>query len=340
MLCAPELIFGCTDGVRSHFRVLRSRKRFRRCVGRRVPFLCFACVNSFSAVLSASAPIFMFYAPGLVFGGAKRVGSRFHVLRSRTRFRRFRGRRVPFSCFALPGSFSAVPRASGPVFMFCALEQVFGGSEGVQSRFLFLLFRTHFRRYQGHRVPFSSFAHPNSFSAVSTASAPVFMFCAHEHVFAGAEGVGSCFLVSRDRTHFRPDRRRPLPFSCFALTDTFSTMWTASGPIFMYCALGHVFGGAKGVGSRFHVLCSRTRFRRIRGRRVPFSYFAPTDSLSAVPRVSGPVFIFLLPDTFSAVARASGPIILFCVPVLIFGGSEGEDSRFLFLRSRTHFRRF
>jgi hypothetical protein len=56
-------------------------------------------------------PIFMFCAPGLVYGGTEGVGSRLHVLRSRTRFRRFRGRRVSFSSFALPESFSAVPRA-------------------------------------------------------------------------------------------------------------------------------------------------------------------------------------------------------------------------------------
>jgi Plant mobile domain len=43
-----------------------------------------------------------------------RIGSRFHVLRAPTHFRRYRGRQVPFSCFALLDSFSAVPRASGP----------------------------------------------------------------------------------------------------------------------------------------------------------------------------------------------------------------------------------
>jgi hypothetical protein len=58
----------------------------------------------------------MFCAPGVVFGGNKGVG-------------------VPFSCFALPDSFSAVPRASGPVFMFCVPGLIFGGTEGVGSRF-------------------------------------------------------------------------------------------------------------------------------------------------------------------------------------------------------------
>jgi hypothetical protein len=58
-------------------------------------------------------------------------GSRFHVLRSQTHFRRYRGRRVPFSCFACPHSLSAVQRTSCPVFMFCAPELIFGGTESV-----------------------------------------------------------------------------------------------------------------------------------------------------------------------------------------------------------------
>jgi hypothetical protein len=108
----------------------------------------------------------MFCAPGRVFDGAEGVGSRFHVLRSHTHFRgyrgcrvpfsylrsrnhfrRYRGRRVRFSCFALRDSFSAVQRASGPVFMFCAPRLVFGGTEG-------------------RRVSFSCFALPNTFSEV------------------------------------------------------------------------------------------------------------------------------------------------------------------------------
>jgi hypothetical protein len=121
----------------------------------------------------------MFCASGLIFGGIKDVGSRFQVLRSRTCFRRYRGRRVPFSCFARTDSFLAVPRASGPVFMFCAHRLIFGGIEGVGSRFHVLHVRTHFRRYRGRqsrfnvlraqtrfrrcrvcRVPFSCFARP------------------------------------------------------------------------------------------------------------------------------------------------------------------------------------
>jgi hypothetical protein len=100
--------------------------------------------------LQASGPVFLFCAPELIFGGTEGVGSRFHVLRSRNRFQRYRGHRVPFSCFALPNSFSAVPRAS---------------------------------------VSFSCFAHLDSFSLVPRVSGPVFMFCAPGIIFGGTEGV-------------------------------------------------------------------------------------------------------------------------------------------------------
>jgi hypothetical protein len=77
----------------------------------------------------------MFCAPGLLFGGTEGVGSRFNVLHDLIRFRRYRGRRVPFSCFALPNSFSEVSSASGPVFMFCTPALIFGGIDGIGSRF-------------------------------------------------------------------------------------------------------------------------------------------------------------------------------------------------------------
>jgi hypothetical protein len=53
----------------------------------------------------------MFYAPGLVFDYTEGAGCRFYVLRSRSRFQRYRGSWVLFSCFALPDSFSVVPSA-------------------------------------------------------------------------------------------------------------------------------------------------------------------------------------------------------------------------------------
>jgi hypothetical protein len=194
MFCAPGLAFGCTMGVGSGFHVLRARTRFgryrrcqvpfsclrsparfQRCGGIRVPFSCFAPPDSFSAVPRASGPFSLFYEPVFVFGGTEDVGTHFNVLRDRTHFRLYRGRRLPFSCFALPDSFSALPRASAPVFMFCAPGLAFGGTEGVGS------------------CTFSAVL--NSFSAVPTASGLVFMFCVLRHVFVGVEGVGSRFLV-------------------------------------------------------------------------------------------------------------------------------------------------
>jgi hypothetical protein len=73
----------------------------------------------------------MLCAQGLIFGGTEGVGFRFHVLRSQTRFQWYQRRPISFSCFGLPDSFSAVPRAFDPVFMFSAPGHVFGGTEGV-----------------------------------------------------------------------------------------------------------------------------------------------------------------------------------------------------------------
>jgi hypothetical protein len=79
----------------------------------------------------------MFCVPRHIFGGAEGIGSCFNALRSWTRFRRYRGSRLPSSCFTLPDSFSAVLRVSSPVLMF---------------------------------------ALPDSFSAIMRASTPDFMF--------------------------------------------------------------------------------------------------------------------------------------------------------------------
>jgi hypothetical protein len=198
----------------------------------------------------------MFCAPGIFFGDTDGVGSRFHVLRARFHFRRFRGRRVSFSSFALPDSFSAVPRASEPVFMFSTPGHVFGGTEGVGSLFHVSYSRTRIRWYRGRRVPFSCFALPNPFSAVPRASGPFFTFCNPGLVFGGIEGVESLFHVLRSRTHFWRYRGRRFPFSCFALSDSFSAVPRASGPVFMFFASRDIFGGTVGVGSRFHVLRS------------------------------------------------------------------------------------
>jgi hypothetical protein len=197
MFCVPELIFGGTKDVGSRFNVLCTQIHFRRYRWRRVPF---------SAVPRASGPNFMFSAPRLIFGGTDCVKFRFHVLRARARFRRYLGHLVSISCFALPDSFSAVQWASIPVFTFCAPRFIFGGTDGIRSRFLILRSQTYFRQFRGRRVPFISFAHPYLFSAVPRASGLVFMFCAPGHVFDGAECVRSCFHVLCARTRFRRSR--------------------------------------------------------------------------------------------------------------------------------------
>jgi hypothetical protein len=155
MFCASVLIFDGNKGMGSRFHVLRFRTHFRLYRGRLVTFSCFACPDSFSAIPKASGLVFMFCALRLVLGGVKCVGSRFHILPAMTRFRRGQGRRAPFSYFARPDSFSAVPSASGPVFMFCAPGLVLGCAECIGSRFHILPAQTRIRRYRGRRVPFS-----------------------------------------------------------------------------------------------------------------------------------------------------------------------------------------
>jgi hypothetical protein len=211
-------------------------------------------------------------------------------LRSRSRFRRYRVRRVSFSSFAVPDSFWAVPRVSGPVyifahvdsfstvsrasapvFMFCVPGLVFDGSEGIGSCFLILRARNHFRRYRGRRVPLSCFVRPDSFSAETRVPAAIFMFCAPRIVSRGTKGVGSRFQVLRSQTHFRRYCGHWVPFSCFALPISFSTVPRASTPVLMFCATGLIFGGTEGIGYNFHVLRARTHFPRYRVRRVSFS---------------------------------------------------------------------
>jgi hypothetical protein len=409
MFSALGHVFGGTEGVWSLFHVFCSQTHFRRYRGRRFPFSCSARPDSFSAVPRASDPISIFCTLGLVFGGTEGVGSSFHVLRARTRFRRYQVRRVPFSYFALPDSFSAVPMASGLVFMFCSLGHVFDGIEGVQFRFHVLHSRTCFRRCRVHRVQFSIFALPNSFSAVPKASgpvfifcapglvsavlratSPVFMFCAPGLVFRGTEGVGSRFYVSRSHTRFRRYRGCRVPFfyapkvvshgnegvgSRFHVLRSKTLFRRYRGRRVLFSCVFTprlIFCGAECVGSRFHVLRARTHFRRYRGRLILFSSFP-------VPRASGPVFVvctpgivsggtegvgsrflvlgsrthfswyresqvtfscFDLTDSFSAVWMVSGHVFMFCAPELFFDGAEGSRSRFHVLCSRARFRRY
>jgi hypothetical protein len=184
--------------------------------------------------------------------------------------------------------------------MFCAARVVFGGNEGVGYRFHDLRSRTKFRPYRVCRVPFLCFARQDSFSTVPRATRLVFMICTPGLLLGGNEGVGSRFDVSRSRSSFRRYRR-------------------ASGPVFMFRGPGLDFGGSEGVGSLFHVSRSRICFRRYRWGRVSFSCFA-------------------CPDSFTAVPRASAHVFKFCVPRLIFGGIEGDGSRFHVLRARSRLR--
>jgi hypothetical protein len=282
MFCAPGLILGDTEGAGSCFHVLRSHTHFGRYRGRQVPFSCFAIPDSFSAVLRVPSQIFIFRTPWLIFGGTEGIGSRFHVLRFRTHFGRYRGLQVSFSYFA--------PRL------------VLGGTEGVESRFHVLLSRTRFKRYRARWVQFSCFVLLDSF-------------------WGGTEGVRARFLILRSRTHFQRYRGRRVPFLYFALRNSFSTVLRALGLIFMFCASGPILAGTEGVGSSFHILRFQPRFRRNRGRQVPFLCFA-------------------LPDSFPAVPRASGLVFMFCTPWLVSGETEGAESRFHVSRSWTCFRRY
>jgi hypothetical protein len=211
----------------------------------------------FSQVSRASGPVLMFCVPGLIFGGTEGVGSRFHILRALTHFRQCLVRRVTISCFARPFSFLEEPRALGPVFMFCSPDSF----SAVPRAF----------------SPVLMFCPPDSFSAVPRASGPVFMFCAPGLIFGCIEGVGSFFHVKRARSRFWRYRGRRVSFLCFALPDSFSAVSRAFDPAFMFCALGLIFGGTKGVGSRFHVLHAQARFRHYRGHQVTFSCFACLD---------------------------------------------------------------
>jgi hypothetical protein len=144
----------------------------------------------------------MFCVPRHVVGGAEGVGSCFHVLRSRTSFQRYSGRRLLISCFELSESFSRDTLGVG----FC---------------FHVLRSRTRFQRHREGQVPFSCFAFSDIFLAVRRAEAPILMLCAPRLVFGGTVGVGSRFHVLRARTHFPRYRGRRVLFSCSAFPDKF-----------------------------------------------------------------------------------------------------------------------
>jgi hypothetical protein len=321
MFSAPKLIFIGTEGLDSHIHVFRSRTRFRKYRGRRVPFSCSALPNSFSAVPWATGSVFIFCSPGLVFNDRGGVGSRFHVLLSRTRFRRYHGLQVPFACFALPSSFSAVPNTSGPVFMFCSPKFVLVGIMGVGSLFDVLRSRARFRRFRGRQVQFSCLALPDSFLAVPRESGPVFMFRAPEHILGGTVGVGSFFHGLRCRTRFRRYRGRGVLFLGFVLPNSFSAVPMATGPVFIFCAPGLIFGGTEIVGSRFHVWRTRISFRQFRGRQVQFHVYRSRTHFRRYRGRRVPFSCYALSNSFLAVPRASGSVFMFSSPGLVFGGT-------------------
>jgi hypothetical protein len=220
MFCAPELSTGGTAGVMYHFK---------------------------------------FCATELVFDDTEGVGARFHVLRYQTLFGRYRGRRGLFLSFALSDTFLAVPRESGPVFMFCAPRLVFDSTEVIQARFHVLRYRT---------------------------------------LMGVTECAGIRFHVLFSQTSFGRYRGRRLPFSSFSLLDSFSMVPKASGLVFMFCTPGLVSGGTAGVGYRFQVLRSHTRFQWYQGRRGLFSCFE-VQTLFGRYRDRRDLFSsFALPDSF------------------------------------------
>jgi hypothetical protein len=247
----------------------------------------------------------MFCALRVVLGDTEGVRSSFTVLRTRASFGRYRGLSVQCSYFALLYSFSAVPMASGPIFIFRAPDLDFSGTEGVGFSFHVFCSRDRFGRYRWCRVSFLCFPHPDSFSmlvrasgsvfifslpdtfwAVPRASDLVFLFCALGLIFGGTEGVGPHFHVC-------------VPGLILGGTR-------APCPVFMFYAPEFFFAGIEGVGSSSHVLRFRTRLRRYRRRLVQFSCFALSDLFWAVP----------------------SPVFMFCALRLIFGGTDGVRSHF------------
>jgi hypothetical protein len=234
MFCALRRVFGGAECVGSRFNVLRSRNRFRRYRGRRVPFSYFARPDSFSAVSG--------------------------------------WRRVPFKCVARPNSFSAVPRASGLDFMFCAPRLIFDGTEGVGSRFHVLRSRTNFQWFIRRRVPFHVLRTSSRFRRYQGRLVP-FSYFAPRLVFCSTVRVWSCCHVLRSDTHFRWYQRRRFPFSCFARPDSCSTIRRASDPVFQVLRSMTRFRRYRGCPFPFSHFALPDSFSGL-GFRVSFSRFA------------------------------------------------------------------
>jgi hypothetical protein len=116
--------------------------------------------------------------------------------------------------FTHPGVVLAVPRSSGPVFMFYAPGPIFDGTKEVGPSF---------------HVP--------------RASGLVYIFCVLGPVIDGTKGNRSSFHVLRSLTRFRRYRGCRVHFSCFALLDPFSAVRSESGQVFMLLAPKTIFDG-------------------------------------------------------------------------------------------------
>jgi hypothetical protein len=238
MFCAPELVFGHTEGVGFDFHILCSRDHFRQYQGNRVHFSYFvrfsssAFPDSFSVMMRARGPLFMFHSPRLIFNGAEGA-----------------------ECFlssALLDSFSMVQKSSSLIFEFRAPGIIFGGTLGVGSSFRVILSQTRFRQMDGAGDQFSSSTLYDPFSMVSRPSSPVFKYSAIRLVFSTTEGASSSF-------EFR------VPRLIFALPNSFSVVPRARSVVFEFCALGLVSGNVKGVGSGFLFSHTRNNFGRFKG---------------------------------------------------------------------------
>jgi hypothetical protein len=170
-----------------------------------------------------------------------------------------------------------VPRASGPVFMFCASGPMIDRTEGVGSCFHVSRSRTRFRWYRGCRASFHVLRSLLIFGGTKGTIVSCFYILHYILVLDGIEGVGYCFLDLRSQNRLRRCHRRRVPFSFFCALRP--------RPVFLSCAFGLVFGGTKGVGSSFLILRIKTRVRRYRGRSIQFLCFAPPDPFSSAEGV-------------------------------------------------------
>jgi hypothetical protein len=182
----------------------------------------FCAPESIFSDIEVTRSSLMFCTPRLIFGGTEGAGSNFHVL-------------------LLPNPFLTVLRTRGPVFLFCAPGLIFGGTESARSNFHVLHSRLIFVDNEGVRSHFFV-SLPDSFSVVAKVSSLVLMFCALGPAFRATVDVGTLFIF-------------------YALESIFSDIEATESSL-MFCTPRLIFGSTEGTGSNFHVLRSRTHFRR------------------------------------------------------------------------------